>query len=186
MPLIAGNARQMHSMSRHTPVAVYGSGSKAGYRRRHSGAAGFTLGEMLVTVTVAATLAVIAAPSFSRYIATQRIRGATFSLSSALIFARSEAIKRNATVDVFATNASWDQGWTVSFGGTVLRTVSASPQMNITAAPSVTQVSFGSDGRLTTASAVFTVASAASSSGASPRCLTIGLSGMPSYPQSCP
>jgi type IV fimbrial biogenesis protein FimT len=149
-------------------------------------AQGFTLVEMLITVTVAGVLAALATPSFSTYIAMQRIRGATFSLSSALIFARSEAIKRNATVDVLATNASWNKGWTVSFGGTVLRTVDASPQMAITAAPTVTQVSFGSDGRLTSASAVFTVASAATSSSASPRCLTIGLSGMPSYPQSCP
>ena len=153
--------------------------------RPHRQERGFTLVEALVTLTVAGILAAIAAPSFSIYFANQRIRGAEFSLQSSLIFARSEAIKRNAGVDVIAASSGWAGGWTVSFGGTVLRTVNADPTTAITPSPAVNQVSFGTNGRLTTTAAVFTVAPATPVSGVNPRCITIGLSGMPSY-QSCP
>lgn len=58
--------------------------------------AGFTMVEMVVTLLVASILAAIAAPSFNRIVMNSRLAAQTNDLVSAIQFARSEAIKRNA------------------------------------------------------------------------------------------
>lgn len=62
--------------------------------RRHS--SGFTLVEMLITVTVAAILMAIAAPSFTRLGTNSRLSSQTNELVSLISFARSEAITKNS------------------------------------------------------------------------------------------
>ena len=76
-------------------------------------AAGFTMVELLVTVTVAAILASLAAPSFSSLIATQRTKSVASNLHLALTIARSEATKRNANVTVAQKAGGWANGWTI-------------------------------------------------------------------------
>lgn len=61
-------------------------------------ARGLTLVELMVALTIAAILAVAAAPSFSDYIANSRLRENGNTLYSQALFAQSEAIKRNTVI----------------------------------------------------------------------------------------
>lgn len=67
---------------------------------------GFTLIEMLVTISIVAILASIAVPSFSKMIERNRITSGTNEFLSALILTRSEAVKRSQTVTVCVSNAA--------------------------------------------------------------------------------
>ncbi|WP_244938989.1 GspH/FimT family pseudopilin [Acidovorax temperans] len=86
---------------------------------------GFTAIELMVVVSIIAVLAALAGPSFTQMIESWRVRDATESLRSTLIFARSEAIKRGGQIAIHklpnntngctsATgNRDWDCGWIV-------------------------------------------------------------------------
>lgn len=90
------------------------SGSRrASFRRPGRATAGFTLVELLVVIAVVAVMAVIAVPSFTSMMANSRIRSSTGALHTALIKARSEALKRNCRVTVTRKNGDWSNGWTV-------------------------------------------------------------------------
>lgn len=92
---------------------------------------GFTLIELMVTIAVAAVLLTIAVPSFRTFVQSSRLSTQANSIVSALNTARSEAIKRDGTVDVVADSNGWSNGWTVQLddgtgngGGTLLDTFS--------------------------------------------------------------
>lgn len=79
--------------------------------------AGFTMVELLVTLAVLLILAVVAIPNLNNYTANQEIKGTAQSLYSTLLYARAEAIKRNALVYVYpngGTTGDWGNGWLVS------------------------------------------------------------------------
>jgi type IV fimbrial biogenesis protein FimT len=61
---------------------------------------GLTLIELMVAVAVAAIILGLAAPSFSEYIVTQRLRSIHAQMATDLQFARSEAVARSAYVSV--------------------------------------------------------------------------------------
>ncbi len=63
-------------------------------------AAGLTLIELMVVVAIAVIILGLAAPSFSEYIVTQRLRSIHAQLATDLQFARSEAVARSAFVSV--------------------------------------------------------------------------------------
>lgn len=65
---------------------------------RSTRAAGFTLFELLVTLTVLVVLTCIAVPSLSAMLTRSRLRSATEHLRAELDLARSEALKRDAIV----------------------------------------------------------------------------------------
>ncbi len=74
---------------------------------------GFTLIELMVTIAVLAILLGIAIPSFQGTLDKRRIIGAAEQIYADLQYARSEAIKRNATVRVsFQTGTNWCYGIT--------------------------------------------------------------------------
>lgn len=87
--------------------------------------AGFTAIELLVTISVVAVLAALAAPSFTPLVESWKVRQATEQLNSSLYFARSEAIKRGGQIAIqklpnntngctSATgNNDWDCGWII-------------------------------------------------------------------------
>jgi type IV fimbrial biogenesis protein FimT len=158
----------------HVPPAVRPS------RRFDARIRGFTLIELVFTITVVAILAALAAPSFREFIATQRIRNASFDLMVALTLVRSEAITRNASVDLVRAGSSWSDGWTVSAGTTVLQDQQAYGGLTITDSAGLGKISYGKDGRSTTASTKFTIAPATDMAGVTSRCISIGLSGVPS------
>lgn len=88
---------------------------------------GFTLIELMVTIIILAIVTTIALPNFRSFIVSQRIKSASFDLISSLIFARSEAIKRNAPVDVTPVSNNWQNGWNIVPNGsaTILKNQSA-------------------------------------------------------------
>jgi type IV fimbrial biogenesis protein FimT len=154
---------------------------------------GFTLIEMMVTIVVLVVLLSIAAPSFQKIIANQRIKSASFDLFSALTFARSEAMKRNIappdTISVRAgatTDGAWTTGWRVVFFNsasattTILRSWGAVPSLSINEPSNITLVGFGRVGRLTTCGPSIQInTTSASFNGLVPRCIKVDLSGRP-------
>lgn len=88
---------------------------------------GFTIVELMITLVVAAILLALAAPSFRDMIANNRLSGTTNQLQAALNLARGEGIKRNGLVTVSSASGSndWSDGWSVSAGGTTIRTFEA-------------------------------------------------------------
>jgi type IV fimbrial biogenesis protein FimT len=99
---------------------------------------GFTLTELIITLTIAGILMAIAVPGMGNFIKNHRLSGQANDLLADLAFARSEAIKRGATVTVCkqdATNANptcettnaapWTPGWVIFIDST-----SPSPNAN--------------------------------------------------------
>ena len=81
---------------------------------------GFTLIELVVTISVAAILMALAVPSFRSTIQNNRVTGQANEFVTSLTLARSEAIKRgrNATVCISSdgtscTGSNWAGGWLV-------------------------------------------------------------------------
>ncbi|MEM7251174.1 MAG: GspH/FimT family pseudopilin [Pseudomonadota bacterium] len=61
---------------------------------------GFTIPELMATLAVAGILAALAAPSFTDFIANERLRSAANDMVAMMFTARTEAIKRNRRVTV--------------------------------------------------------------------------------------
>jgi type IV fimbrial biogenesis protein FimT len=81
---------------------------------------GFTLVELMVTLTLVAILAMLAVPSFNQAIASSQLSSATNEIYTALVQAKSEAVRRGTRVTVCATAngttcsddpGGWNTGW---------------------------------------------------------------------------
>lgn len=137
---------------------------------------GFTTIELMVAIAVLAIMIALAAPSFSDFTANQRVKTATFDLFSSLVYARSEAIKRNASVSVTPASGGWQNGWTVATGTTTLNQQAALSGLTFTTAPAG-NVTFNGNGRLAAAVNAFEITSSTAS--VTPRCIRIDLGGKP-------
>lgn len=143
---------------------------------RTRAAAGFTLPELLIVLTVLAVLMAAGLPSFGEFVRNQRLKTASFDLFSTLVLARSEAINRNASVTVTPAAGGWGGGWTVTAtGGTVLRSQEAIPDVTI-AGPGT--VVYTGSGRLS-GGATQQFQLTATGANVVNRCITIDLSGRP-------
>ncbi len=141
-------------------------------------ARGFTLIEVMVTLTVLAILATVALPSLQGLIANERVRSTTTDLMASLMFARSEAIKRNQPINVVPNGGSWEAGWTVQTGGgTTLRAQDALSA--VTATGPGGNVTYQGNGRVSGGTSILFTFRSSSVASVSMRCLTLDPSGRP-------
>lgn len=133
---------------------------------------GFTLIELIIAMAVLAVVVGVAFPSFQSLIAEQRVKAASEGLAMSILYARSEAIKRRAGIDVSQLDSSWSNGWEVKQGTNVLRKDSMSG-VTITGVSS-SSLSLNRNGRL---SSTFSFAICDSAGKATKRVLAVSIGG---------
>ncbi len=82
---------------------------------------GFTLIELMITLVLIAVIVGLAGPPFRDMLLNNRVSSVANTFMSSLLFARSEALKRNAAVRICktadgsacTTSGGWDQGWLI-------------------------------------------------------------------------
>ena len=151
--------------------------------------AGFTLTEAIIVVAILGILATIGLPSMRDLIASSRQKGIASDLYASLIFARSEAIKRNSSVDVIpSVTTNWGAGWSVRVTGTTANlTVRVLVTNEVTVGGPASTIRYRGDGRvvdpatgtLFAAEVPFTF-SATNFSHIPLRCISVDPSGRPS------
>ena len=151
---------------------------------------GFTIIEILVVIVIMGLMLTIAAPSFVTFTSGQKVKTASFDVYAALVFARSEAIKRRQCVTVApASTTDWAQGWTVRLGGTpagcaavsaALRTQDSLSGVLIPIPPGAAEIVYRLDGRLTSTAAMgVLVQPQVADASIANRCIRVDLTGLP-------
>lgn len=113
--------------------------------------AGFTVIEMLVTLTILGILVSLAVPSFRDLILSSRVRSGASDLYAALVYSRSEAIKRNTNITLTPVAGGWANGWQIAAGATVLATHGAFSNLRVDCPGGTTctqTLTYGRNGRL--------------------------------------
>ena len=155
-------------------------------------AAGFTLIEAMVAVSLMAVLLTIAVPSFNNAALGSQLRASANDLAAAAFLARSEAIKRNRVVtlcmsadgETCSVSGGWEQGWAILLPAVPpatpipLQQYKAAPAGLKITAGAVTSLSFQPSGAGAT-SAIFTVCRATPSVGREERVVQIDATGRP-------
>ena len=124
---------------------------------------GFTLLELMITVSIAAILTMVGIPSFMGLIRDSRMTANTNDFLTTLNYARSEAATRNENVIVQSKsgiNLDWKDGWDIYIdansdnivdAGELLKTHDALPAgYTLTSNNFNTQVEYGPTGMITT------------------------------------
>ena len=139
---------------------------------------GFTLIELMVVIAVTAILLAVAAPSFSRFMDSQRLRTVSTAFHSSLVKARSEAIKRNANVLVVPNDTDFKKGWRICLEAncTTVLSVESGANSSYTFNPSGTATTFTPNGR-STASTSYSVKSTQYTD--AEMCVVVSTSGTP-------
>jgi type IV fimbrial biogenesis protein FimT len=147
---------------------------------------GFTLIEIMVALAIVAILMSIAVPSFRDASLSSQLRSAANNLVASATVARSEAFKRNTPMtmcvspgnsDSCSTTGSWEQGWIVMAGSTVIAKQSELPDgYKIIAASDIKTFQFQPTGASTTASTL-TICRATPNAGNQERVVTINAAG---------
>lgn len=145
------------------------------------GGGGFTLIELLVTVSVIALLTTLALPSMTNLIQTQHVKTGASDLQATLFFARSEALKRAANVEVVPAANDWKGGWNVQLGdGTVLRSqLPLNKLLTSMAVTAGTKITYQPDGHVSAAPPAIVVR-VSTNPKVKARCVVTDLSGRPS------
>ena len=80
----------------------------------HARQAGFTLIELMITLALAAILMTLAAPTFQRTLAMQKVTAASSDLLASILQARNEAITNNQqTIVQPLVETDWSRGWRI-------------------------------------------------------------------------
>lgn len=159
------------------PCALASLDRRAARGRR--GARGFTLVEMMTVVSILAVMLGILAPSFTGFLAAQQAKRLTYDLTSDLMLARNEALKRNVNVSITRAGSGWEQGWRVATVATdveLTRRNAAAQSVSITASPGPVpaSITFAPNGRV---SAPIGSVGLTIGGGTSTRCLELDPSG---------
>ncbi|MBI4291466.1 MAG: GspH/FimT family pseudopilin [Betaproteobacteria bacterium] len=112
---------------------------------------GFTIVELMIVIVILAILSSVAAPAFREMIVASRVRSAASDLYESVLLARSEAIKRNAAIDIVPGAGGWAAGWSVQVqsDSTVMSTHEALTGVTVSSNASG-NLSFKLDGRVST------------------------------------
>jgi type IV fimbrial biogenesis protein FimT len=155
-------------------------------------AAGFSLVEMLTTMSILAILLVVASPGLASLTSANALSSAQSELASAMMMARGEAMKRGIQVGLAAAapvaGTEFTGGWTIfvdangnglfDAGETIVRQQPAyRTNVRISASHGTTTLAFNARGFLVPSSLVtFTLCSSAASKGYQLRVEPVGLS----------
>ncbi len=139
---------------------------------------GFTIIEIMIVIAIVAILVAVGVPSMRDMILGVRLRSATSDLYSTLVFARAEAIKRNANIVVAPNGGEWRNGWSVTSGAVVLKQQDALPS-NLDGLGG-TALTYRGNGRVTAAAMTnFVFAFSVDYPALAARCVRIDVSGRP-------
>ena len=158
------------------------------------GQRGLSLVELLVGLVVLSVLVSLAAPSFSRIVAEQRLRQVGSELRISLATARSEAVKRNEPVSLIKQGSDWSTGWCIEAGKTSNCSAQPIQQFNVASdqitvlkdgATAGAEINFNPWGRVTSCPEFLLSTTAAGSACA--LCLVVTTDGrVESHTGSCP
>lgn len=147
---------------------------------------GFTLIELMVTISVMSILLMMAVPSFNEGMLGNKLRSYANSLVAGTHLARSEAIKRNTQVTLCVSSngtscgtGGWEQGWIVrATDGTVIQRQQALPAgFKVTGGPD--NLAFRPSGIAAT-TAIFKICRATPTVGGQERLVSVSATGRPS------
>ncbi len=141
---------------------------------------GFSLIELIVVVALMGIMITMAIPSMGRFLANQQARTSAQTMLATLMYARSEAVKRNATIRVDAGANGWADGWrmVLDTDNSLIRRQESMDDVTITEAGGAASVSYNGRGRLVGANALsFTICD--SGNRAEQRLVQVDLSGRP-------
>jgi len=74
---------------------------------------GFSLIEMIVTISITAVLATLAGPSMTETMARHRVQDASSDLCAVLLKARADALMLNNDISVLPIGGNWAAGWQI-------------------------------------------------------------------------
>jgi type IV fimbrial biogenesis protein FimT len=150
---------------------------------------GFTLIELMITVTVLAVLVALAVPSFRDATLGTRLSSFANRFVASTYLAKSEAIKRNATltmcVSTDGTNCvsgGWEKGWILKTGSTIIFREQALPDgfkisMSDSGGASIASITFKPSGLISAGSGTAKVCRAVPQPGNQEREITLQATG---------
>jgi type IV fimbrial biogenesis protein FimT len=109
--------------------------------------------ELMTVVSILAVILGVLAPSFSQFLAAQQAKALTYDLTSDLMLARNEALKRNVSISIARSGAGWEQGWgvvTVATNESLSRRNAVTQSVNLSGAPA--SITFDPNGRVSSRS----------------------------------
>lgn len=149
---------------------------------------GFSLSELMVVIAIMAIIMGFAVPGLRDLMGSQKVKSASFDLVTSVMYARSEAGKRGATISLKAGSANdLASGWCIIFGtaadcnttapsAETMRIHQAYPTVSYTWKTTAGPILFGQTGRI---SSLVSIEVTDLSNTAFKRCITIDVTGVP-------